>query len=280
LRAGPSPARGRAGFSRTGRVLPLVFVCLGLPAAARGAASVPLSGAEAEAELLLGVRAEGEGDFPRALEYYRASLEKLPPRLARNARNRIRWIEEHSEGNFLPLATLARVRRDRTVLTDPAAIEKLATEVEAFPAGLVRSELRLRVAEARLRRDGGDAAGLAGLRAVIDDPRSGASDRMLAEPDLVTALLAAGQLDEARAEVKAHPFDPASTAKVERLVRRRWQVRGAGLLGALALLGLALGTRAYLRPRRARYKTEAVSATARGNTAYAAGQCSSGSRGK
>ncbi len=233
-------------------------MCLGLPAAARGAASVPRSPAEAEAEFRLGVRAEAEGTFARALEHYRAYLEGEPPlRLARNARNRIMWIEERSEGNFLPLATLARVRRDPAALDDPATLEKLASETEAFPAGLVRSELRLRVAEAQLRRDRSRAIGLAGLHAILDDPSSGDSDRMLAERDLVAALLAAGQLDAARAEVEAHAFDRASTVKVERLVRRRWQLRGGGLVAAMALLALPLGARAYVRrrlkPRTARW---------------------------
>jgi hypothetical protein len=248
LRDGAWPAGGRAGFSRTGRALPLVLLCLGLPADAHGEATVPRSIAEAEGEFLLGARAEGEGAFPRALEHYRACLDgQAPLRLAHGARNRIRWIEERAEGNFLPLATLARVRRDSTVLSDPAALEKLATEVEAFPAGLVRSELRLRVAEARLKHDGSHAAALAGLRVIVGDASSGASDRMLAERDLVAALLAAGQLDEARAEVEAHPFDPKSTAEVERLVRRRWLVRVAGILGGLALVALVLMASPRLR---------------------------------
>lgn len=226
-----------------------LLVCLGLRAAARAAPLVPRQAAEAEAEFWLGVRAEGEDAFPRALEHYRACIEGEPPlHLARNARSRITWIEDRSEGSFVPLSILARVRRDPTALANPALLEKLAAETESLPAGLVRSELRLRVAEARLRHDRGDAAGLAGLRAVIADARAGASDRRLAERDLVAALLAAGQLDAARAEVQAHSFDRASAAEVERLVRRRSRVRGAGLLGAVVLL--ALGATAYLRRRR------------------------------
>lgn len=243
--------RGRAMSSPKVRALPFVFVCLGLPATTRGVAPLPRPAAQAEAELGLGVTAEAEGAFARALEHYRACLEDEPsPRLAHTARSRIMWIEERSEGNFVPLETLARVRRDPTALDNPATLEKLAAETESFPAGLVRSELRLRVAEARLRREGDKAAGLAGLRAVIDDARSGVSDRMLAERDLVAALLAAGQLDLASAEVKAHPFDPVAMAKVERLVHRRSQVRSAGFLAALALLGLTVGVRAFLRTRR------------------------------
>lgn len=254
MRARPSLARGGAGPFRTWTALPLVFVCLGLPAAVRGAPPIPHLAANAEAEFRLGALAEGEGAFQRALEHYRQSLKGEPPlRLARNARSRIIWIEERSEGNFVPLATLARVRRDPAVLATQKELEKLATETEAFPAGLVRSELRLRVAEARLRQDGRNAAGLAGLRAVIDDPRSGASDRMLAERDLVATLLAAGQLDTASEEVEAHPFDPASTKEVERLVRRRSRLRRAGLVGALALLAIALGATASVRLRRASF---------------------------
>lgn len=233
------------------RALSLAIVCLGAPAAARAAANVPRSAADAEAELRLGARAESEGDFARALEHYRTCLELGPSlRLARSARGRIMWIEERSEGNFVPLGTLARVRGDPGALADPAALAKLAVAVESFPPGLVRSELRLRVAEAWLRRDGGQAPAFAMLRALLADPRSGDSDRVLAERDLVTALLAALQLDAARAEVAAHPFDPPSTAEVERRVRRRSQVRGAGL-GLLALLALGVGARARWRLRRA-----------------------------
>jgi len=227
----------------------LLLVCLAWPA---GAATVARSAADAEAELRLGERAEREGDFARALEHYRACLAGEPPlRLARSARNRIMWIEERAEGSFVPLGTLAQVRGDPAVLADPAALAKLAAKVESFPPGLVRSELRLRVGEAWLRRgDGGRAPAFATLRALLADPRSGDSDRVLAERDLVTALLAAGQLDAARQEVEAHPFDPTSTADVERRVRRRSRARAAAF-GALALLALGVGVRARWRLRRA-----------------------------
>jgi hypothetical protein len=245
-------ARGAAGSSASRRALLVifvaaVFVCVAAVALAEEGRRGPV---DFEAELHLGARAEEEGAFARALEHYRACIAGgAPARLARNARNRILWIEEHAEGDFVPLATLARVRRDPSALDDPARLAKLAADTESFPAGRVRSELRLRVAEARLRRGGPDDEALAGLRAVVEDPSSGGSDRLLAERDLVMALLAAGRLEAARHEVEAHPYDPRSTAEVARRVRRRSLMRAGA--GAVVLLGLALSV-AYRRRRHAR----------------------------
>jgi len=243
----------------TWSVLPLVLALSGPPTAAPAGPSGESSTRSPEIELQLGARAEREGAFARALAHYRACAGGASPQLARSARGRIAWIEERAEGDFVPLATLARVRREPSALAEPAAREKLSAEVESFPPGRVRAELRLRIAEARLRRDAGSEAALVGLRAVVTDQSSGGSDRVLAERDLVTALLRSGRLDDARQEVEAHPYDPRSIGEVARRVHRRSLVRAAA--GAVALLALALAAWAYGRRRQARLRVAPVAAS-------------------
>jgi hypothetical protein len=217
--------------------LPLaVGLCL-VPALASAARSP--DPAVAASELQLGARDEAGGAFSRALGHYRACIEAAPSsRLARNARARVTWIEARSEGGFEPLARLAHVRRDPGPLGDPSALARLTTEAESMPAGLVRSELRLRIAEGWLKL-GHRAQAAAELQRVVSDPSSGGGDRTWAERDLVESLLAAGRLDAARDEVAAHPFDPKSAADVARLLRRRRLERltAGGLLTLVALGG-------------------------------------------
>ena len=139
----------------------------------------------AEQEFRLGAADETSGLFRRALEHYRACVARAPvSRPARSARERVVWIEQRAEGGFLPLATLARVRRDPTQLADPSVLSRLTAATETFPSGLVRSELRLRIGEAWLRLGNHRAEGVAELRALVSDPTSGAADRKLAEQDL------------------------------------------------------------------------------------------------
>jgi len=138
----------------------------------------------AEQEFRLGAADEANGSFPRALDHYRACLARAPAsRPARSARARVAWIEQRAEGGFLPLVTLAHVRRDAAKLGDPSLLSRLGAETETFPGGLVRSELRLRIGEAWLGL-GNRAQGLAELRALVSDPTSGAADRKVAQRDL------------------------------------------------------------------------------------------------
>jgi hypothetical protein len=149
----------------------------------------------AEKELQLGVADEANALFPRALDHYRACLAGAPgSRPARTARARITWIEQRAEGGFVPLVTLAQLRRDPAPLADPLALSRLAAQTESFPAGLVRSELRLRIGEAWLKLPGHGREGVAALRALVSDPSSGAADRRVAERDLVEAGRLAGSL--------------------------------------------------------------------------------------
>jgi hypothetical protein len=239
LRAGPrSVERGRAGPSLQRRALLLAWALLLTSPAALGASAGDEPQKDAANELRLGARDENAGAFAPALEHYRACLAIAPAsRPAHNARNRIAWIEQRSEGSFLPLAALARARATPGLFADPAALGRVAVETESFPAGLVRSELRLRVAQGWLKLGSHQTEALLELRRVVADPSAGAADRMLAERALVETLLAAGQLDSARDEVEAHPFDGKAAAEVERMVRRRWLERAVMVGIAFALVG-------------------------------------------
>jgi len=202
--------------------------------------------ATGEAQFRLGARDEVDGDYARALADYRASLNASPSgRLARNARNRILWIEAHSEGGFAPLAALARLRRTPSLADETAASAQLAAEAESFPPGLVRSEIRLRLAQAWLRRPMRRDDALGELRRIVSDPSAGPADVVLAERGLVEALLGDGELDAAEAEVLAHPFDPAASAHVGRRLRRRrlWRTVEAGLIVVTAFAVVALARR-------------------------------------
>jgi hypothetical protein len=230
--------RGTAALSWFRGALPLV---LGLCSYSTGAFAVDEPKSSGEAQFQVGARDEAAGDYARALEHYRASLTASGSgRLARNARKRIVWIEERSQGGFAPLAALGRLRHEPAVLEDPAASVRLAAEVESFPPGPVRSEIRLRLAQAWLRQPMRRAEALGELRRIVSDPSAGAADAVLAERALVEALLAAGQLDDARQEVLAHPFDAPSTANVARRFHLRSQRRTVevGLI-ALAILTIA-----------------------------------------
>jgi hypothetical protein len=209
-----------------------------LPAVARGT-SAPQT--DSQAQFQLGTRDEEERSFAAALAHYRACVDAAPfGRPARSARGRITWIEERSEGNFAPLTTLAAVRQDAGSLGEGAAVDRFAVQTESFPPGLVRSELRVRMAEAWLKL-GRRTEAVGELRRVVSDSSSGDADRVFAERDLVETLLADGQLDVAREEVGAHPFDPKAMAEVGRLVRRRLLHRAIAA-SLLLLFVVTIGT--------------------------------------
>jgi hypothetical protein len=245
----PASKRGRAALSWCRGALPFA---LGVWACSTVALAAGAPGATGEAQFQLGARDEAAGDFAAALAHYRASVTSSSSgRLARNARRRIDWIEERSQGGFAPLAALARLRRDPSALDDPAVATRLAAEAESFPPGPVRSEVRLRIAQAWLRQPTRRAEALDELRRIVSDPSAGAADAVLAERALVEAFLAAGQLDAARQEVVAHPFDPTATAIVERQLHRRF-LRRTVEAALIAVALAALTVVAFARLRRAR----------------------------
>ena len=199
----------------------------------------------AEALFRLGELDEEDGAFDRAVAHDRAAAAAAPDtRWAVRANDRLEWIRARSEGGFVPLARLERVRRDPALADDPAALDALAREAESFPPGLVRVEARMLVAEAWLGRMGRPRDAMVELRRVADDPRAGPVTAALAERELVGALAAGGAVAEAAAEARAHTslLDPRFVRDITRLLRRRWIRWGAivVLAGFAGLAALAL----------------------------------------
>jgi hypothetical protein len=243
-----------AAASESGAALKDANVALSASPPRRGEARTALLKAAAandepravgEAYLLLGQLDEDDGAFAKALEDDRAAMAAAPnTRWALRSSDRISWITARSEGDFAPLVRLERVRRDPAVSSDPAAIDALARDLEAFPPGLVRVEARMVVADAWLGRVHRIDDAIAQLRLVVTDPKTDALTGRLAERELVDALVGSGRLDEAVAETNAHraKLDVRFVAQVQRLTKRRTVRRGATVVlaafGVLTLLGL------------------------------------------
>jgi hypothetical protein len=208
--------------------------------------------AVAEAYFRIGLLEEEDGAFERALVAQRACMAKAPTSgWTRSARNRISWISARSEGHFVPLARLQRVRRDPTLSNDPAAIDALARDVEAFPAGRVRAEARMFVAEAWLTRSDKRDEAVAEFQRVADDPTSDSMDAAFASRHLVESLLSEGRIDDAANEVRAHHFDPKIVGEVARRVRRQ-TLRRVAIAELLTVASLALVMVARVFARRGR----------------------------
>jgi hypothetical protein len=213
---------------------------------------------KAEAYFRLGVLDEEETAFTRALTNYGACVDAMPTsRWARNARKRVAWLGERSEGDFVPLVHLRRIQRDPALADDPNAVEGLAREAETFPPGTVRGEARMLVAESWLKRMNRPGDAMDELRKVLDDPRANRGTAMLAERELVGVWLVQGRLDAAANEVARYPFDAKLKAEVRHRVRARALQRSA-MVALAALVGLMLVAIAW-KYRRRRAMTVGVS---------------------
>jgi hypothetical protein len=207
--------------------------------------------AVAEAYFLLGELDEGDSAFPQALVDDRAAIDAAPnTRWALRASDRIEWLRARSEGEFAPLTRLEKVRRDPEASSDPATVDALARDLEAFPPGPVRVEARMLVAEAWIGRMHRPGDAIRELRVVAEDPKADPLTQRLAERELVDALVATGQIDEAAAEAQAHKnrLDNRFVKQVGRLIVRRTVRWGSmAVLAAFALLALAGLVRAAMR---------------------------------
>jgi hypothetical protein len=208
--------------------------------------------AVSEAEFLLGRLDEDDGNYALALLDDRAAIDVArQSRWAVRASDRIDWLRARSEGDFGPLRRLETVRHDPSLSTDPATLDALAREADGFPAGMVRVEARMLVAEAWLGRLHRPDDAIAILRLVTTETRIDPLTLRLAERELVDALVEQGRLDEAIAEVTKHPerFEAKFIKQVKHLRARRMVLRMAtGVLGLF--LGLTLT--ALVRARRRR----------------------------
>jgi hypothetical protein len=207
--------------------------------------------AVAEARFLLGRLDEEAGDYPQALIDDRACIDAAPTtRWAFRASDRITWLRARSEGDFAPLRRLESVRHDPALSDDPATLDALAREADGFPPGMVRVESRMLVAEAWLSRLNRPDDAIALLRQIVDEPKIDPLSLRLAEHELVDALVVAGRINEAVAEVTAHParLDARYVLQVKRLRTRRFVTFAAeGILAAFVLLSLSALVRASQR---------------------------------
>ncbi len=207
--------------------------------------------AVAEALFLLARLDEEDGAYPQALIDDRACIDAAPTsRWAFRASDRITWLRARSEGDFAPLRRLESVRHDPALSDDPATLQALAHEADAFPPGMVRVESRMLVAEAWLGRLNRPDDAIALLRLVTAETKIDALTLRLAERELVDALIAQGRIDDAIAEATAHParLDAKFVKQVKRLRIRRFVKLGAvGVLGAFLALSLTALLRASRR---------------------------------
>jgi hypothetical protein len=206
----------------------------------------------AEAYFRLGVVEEEDREFEDALVDQRRCMAMAPySAWARSARQRIAWMSARGEGGFDPLARLERVRRSPTLGGDPAALEGLAREAEAFPPGRVRAEARMFVGEAWLARGARLEDAILLFRQVADDRSADSMDALLARRRLVETLLAVGRVDEAADRMEASPaaVPPALSAEVHRQLRMRMLRRGAvvGLVLSILVAARAAARRAGSR---------------------------------
>jgi hypothetical protein len=189
--------------------------------------------------------------FAVALAEYDAAVAADPSAsFVPKARARAAMLRAHDEGEFAPLARLERVRRDPKRANDPQEIDTLARDAAGFPAGHVRAEARMLVAEAyagRLRRP---AEAVPILEEVVGDEAADPLTARLAMRMLVTARLDAGDVDAAAEDVRRHPerADPTVADDVHRRIRRRTTHAGAlGVLAVASLMAVAGLLRAALR---------------------------------
>jgi hypothetical protein len=165
-----------------------------------------------------------ERAYAGALASYRACVAAAPNTVwAQRATQQITWLEARSEGDFAPLERFERVKLDPSKMSDPAAIDDLARDADAFPPGLVRVEARHFVAEAWLASPLRAPDAIRELRTVQTDlPFAEFLTDRTVERELVDALLASAEIDGAASEVAAHRnwLDPPVVVHVERLARR------------------------------------------------------------
>jgi hypothetical protein len=204
----------------------------------------------ADALYAMGADQDANLDFKAALASYEACAARSPSnRWTPRAIVRASSLRGHAEGEFAPLVTLERVRRDPQRANDPAAIAALARDAEGFPPGLVRVEAEMLVAEAYLGRMNRPAEGLLELRQVVADPKADVLTSRQAARELVDTMASLGDLDGAArtATELGSKLDPKVVATISRRLHRRVAHRVAlGDLAAFAVLALgslALGWR-------------------------------------
>lgn len=188
--------------------------------------------------------------FAEALAAYEEAASRDPSApFAPTARVRAADLRAHSEGAFVPLATLESVRRDPAKNRDPAAIAALEESARGFPDGRVRSEARLVVAQAYAHFLGDPARAIGALEFILTDPHADKATRTLALSEAITQYRQVGNLTAALTAVERDPdLLPSLTREVHTEVRRVKIARGClAILGLLAAAGVWGAARAAQR---------------------------------
>lgn len=208
--------------------------------------ALPARADEADDAFAAAVRAEERLELAAALEGYRRAFALRPSAaFATRARMRADDLAEHAEGDFVPLATLLRVRRDPARASDPAELSRLFDAARGFPSGPVRAEALLLCAEAFGRRLKLPERAIAPARLLAEDASIPRQARGQGLTLLVEALEATGQADEARRVANANrDLVPALALRFARDARRVTMARiatsGLAVLLASALVALVL----------------------------------------
>lgn len=219
------------------------------PASASAPAASAADRDRARALFESGARASEERRYADALADYRGSLAADPGSpTAAVTRLRVADLEAHSEGGFAPLLRLDEVRRDPDKCRDRASLEALERDASAFPAGPVRSEARILVAEAYWHELHDPRRALVVFDAVLEDPAAETPMRSLALSERVAVAKEIDQLRGALDAAKRHPeLAPRLAPALARAVRREDE-RTLARVAALALGGL--GAASFVRAAR------------------------------
>lgn len=196
-------------------------------------------------------RAASELRFVEAVDAYDRAMTLDPSApFVRIARARVADLRAHAEGNFVPLARLESVRRSLTTTRED--IDELARDAAQFPAGRVRSEAQLVVAEAYWHRFGEPDLAAHALEAVLVDSSADRVTRTLALGQFVALERERDRLEAAARIVAMYPdLSPSLRAEMARLVRRVWLGRVAKVVVvAVLLVGVLAVIRAILGQRR------------------------------
>ncbi|HEY1959622.1 MAG TPA: hypothetical protein VGH28_28630 [Polyangiaceae bacterium] len=220
------------------------------------AVTEPAARATAERLYESAEREEKALDLKDALADYEASVAADPSnRYVLRANARAGWLRDRSEGDFAPLVRLERVRRQEGSQRDAAEVDALAGDLEKFPAGEVRVEARMFVAEAYATKLARPRDAERELDALLDEPRAKSTAdgpiRSQAATRLADIAMARADVASAKgAAARVASIDPELVVRVAHWARRRILERVA--VAALALFAILAGQAAARRLRGAR----------------------------
>jgi len=187
-------------------------------------------------------RAESEARPADALALWQRARAAAPTsRLAGRCERRIAYLAARSEGDFVPLADLLRMRKVPTASLDAAKLAAYARRLDGYPPGPVRREGRELVADAWLARLGDATRARDAYTRWLAEPGLDDAEKRLAASGLARALTQLGDPAAALAAMERAGLGATGDADdLRREGRRRVLRLVAGVLLALFALGGAL----------------------------------------